>query len=288
MSDRLKIFFALLIAAIIAGAIWGQWPKSQVRRLTFLAVGQGDCTVWQDGDVTVLIDVGPKSQEGFDAGERIVLPRLREMRIQRVAAIIITHPDSDHIGGLGAVAKRYKDAKVVASAGFRDDPDMAWWLREAGVGEDRMVWIGSRTRMTLDRSTLELAPPPRLAGASNNDGSLFVRIEYGPATAVLTGDASMETEQEMQKKLKWTAQVLKIGHHGSRTSTSEAFVRALGPEWGAISCGKENRFGHPHPSVLQVLDRQRVKVFRTDLQGDVAFGVWANGFAPLLNPSTAK
>ncbi len=288
MSDRLKIFFVLLIAAIIAGAIWGQWPDSQTRRLTFLAVGQGDCTVWQDGDHTVLVDVGPKSREGFDAGERIVLPKLREMRIHRVDAIIITHPDSDHVGGLGAVAKRYKEAKIIASEGFRDDPDMAWWLKEAGIGEERMVWIGSRTRMRLSRSTLELAPPPRLAGGNSNDGSLFVRIEYGPATAVLTGDASIETEQEMQKKLKWSAQILKVGHHGSRTSTAEAFVRALGPEWAVISCGKENQFGHPHSSVLQVLERQQVQMFRTDLQGDVAFGTWSQGFAPLTNPLAAK
>lgn len=288
MSDRLKLFFALLVASIIGGAVWGQWPKSQVRQLTFLAVGQGDCTVWQDGDVTVLIDAGPKTREGFDGGERIVLPKLREMRIKRVAAIIITHPDSDHIGGLGAVANRYKEAKVVASDAFRHDPDMVWWLKEAGIGEERMVWIGSRTRLSLDRSSIELAPPVRLEGASNNDGSLFVRIVYGPATAVVTGDASTEVEQSMQTKLKWTAQVLKVGHHGSRTSTSEAFVRALGPEWAAISCGKENRFGHPHPSVLQVLERQRVKVFRTDTQGDISFGVWANGFAPLAAHSAAK
>lgn len=288
MSDRFKLFFALLIAACVAGAIWGQGLGSNVRRLSFLAVGQGDCTVWQDGDAVILIDAGPKSREGFDAGDRIVLPKLRRMGIKDVSVIVITHPDSDHIGGLGALAKRFKDAKIVASAGFRDDEDMQWWLKEAKVDPSRLVWIEDRTRIKLEHSTVELAAPVITPGTSNNDGSLFVRIEHGAGSAVLTGDASTDTEERMQRRLKWTAQVLKVGHHGSRTSTSEAFVRALGPEWGVISCGRENRFDHPHRSVVEVLERQKVDLFRTDLQGDVVFDVWAEGFAPAQIPLPAK
>lgn len=288
MPDRLKLLFILLVAACIGGVIWSQRPLSDVPRLTFLAVGQGDCTVWQDGDAVILIDAGPKSREGYDAGERIVLPKLRKMGVRDVSAIIITHPDSDHIGGLGALAKRFKDAKIVASAGFRDDEDMQWWLKEAEVDPARVVWIEDRTRIKLEHSSLEVAAPLITPGTSNNDGSLFVRIEHGQGSAVLTGDASMDTEEKMQRRLKWTGQVLKVGHHGSRTSTSEAFVRAVGPEWAVISCGRENRFDHPHPSVVEVLERQKVGLFRTDLQGDVSFDTWAEGFAPSLTPLAAK
>ena len=96
----------------------------------------GDVNVYlvKDDPIT-LIDVGPKSREGFDAGDRIVLPKLRRMGIKDVSVIVITHPDSDHIGGLGAVAKRFKDAKIVAAAGFRHDEDMQWcevWEEQTG------------------------------------------------------------------------------------------------------------------------------------------------------------
>lgn len=284
MSGRLKFLILAITAAAIAGILWGQSLRNNIFRLSFLAVGQGDCTVWQDGNIVVLVDVGPKSREGFDAGERIVLPKLRKMGVHSVSLIIITHPDSDHIGGLAAVAKRFKESRVVASSAYRDHNEMKWWLKEAGVEEDRMIWIQDRSRFRLASSTIEMAAPPAHPEMNDNDGSLFVKIERGPATAIITGDASIGTEETMQRRLDWKAQVHKVGHHGSRTSTSDAFVRSVNPSWSVISCGKENRFGHPHPSVIEVLERHKVGLFRTDLQGDIAFEATHSGFTPLKEP----
>jgi len=280
VSVRLKPLAAGL--ALLAVVWLAVGSREGPPRLTFLAVGQGDAIVWQDSGVTVMVDAGPRTREGFDAGERIVLPKLRKMGVRRLDLLLITHPDMDHIGGLPALAKRYSDLKVGINSGFRDNPDMQAWIRSAKLKEGQLLWIEGRSRFRFGQSVIEVAAPPVVDGESDNEGSLFVRISRGRAYAVLTGDASMETEMAMQKDLKWTAQVLKAGHHGSRTSTAAAFVRAINPDWAVVSCGRSNRFDHPHRSVLETLASNGVDVYRTDLQGDVSFEVRANGFVPLL------
>src|SRR5687767_15036570 len=105
MFVRRSLPFVLALSLLLAVVLVGARPRGQ--SLTFLAVGQGDCAVWRDDGVTVLIDVGPKTREGFDAGNRIVLPKLRKMGVMSVDFILITHPDADHIGGLKAVWNKY-------------------------------------------------------------------------------------------------------------------------------------------------------------------------------------
>ncbi len=278
-----KIFIAVVVIASLM-VIWLQFGRTeQPQRLTFLAVGQGDCIVWQDRGATVLIDTGPKARSGFDAGARIVIPKLRQMGVNRVDMIIITHPDADHIGGLRSMLKRYPEAQVMVSAEFKMDEEMQWWLRDAELAESEVVWTSGRYRIKLPTSIVEVVAPKMNPDSNDNEGSLFARIECGLATAVLTGDAGTWTEDSLQRSLNWRAQVLKIGHHGSRTSTSESFVKSLQCAWGVISCGRDNRFDHPHKSVLSTLERQGISVLRTDLVGDITFSVGKEGFQPKPN-----
>ncbi|MBC8063518.1 MAG: MBL fold metallo-hydrolase [Chlorobia bacterium] len=252
-------------------------------KITFLSVGQGDCTVWQDGSTTVLIDVGPKTREGYDAGERIVLPKLRKMGIRNVALILVTHPDADHVGGLRAIRRRFPMAKVVASARFKEHGEMLWWLKEAGVPVGEVVWVEDRSRVRFNRTSLEIVSPEWAPGLNDNEGSLFVRLESGRSSAILTGDAFLATEERLQKRLDWRAQILKVGHHGSRTSTSESFLKSIEARWAVVSCGRDNRFDHPHKSVMEIL-RRHVDVFRTDMQGDITFEAGPEGFAMNQSP----
>lgn len=286
MSGRLKATVAGVGLLAVAWVALGS--RDPVPRLTFLAVGQGDAIVWQDGGITMLVDTGPKSREGLDAGKRIVLPKLRRMGIGSIDLLLITHPDSDHIGGLGSLVDRFPAAKVVVSSAFKANEDMAWWLHQSGLRDEKIIWVDGRNRFRFGNSTVEVAAPTILPGDSDNEGSLFVRITRGNASAVLTGDASVDTEIKMQRELKWQAQVLKAGHHGSRTSTSEAFVKSINPTWAVVSCGRDNKFEHPHRSVLQTFDRNAVKVYRTDLQGDIAFEAREDGFVPLLRNEAVR
>ena len=274
-----NLLIILGVLAILVGFAAGRLVGRTSSRLTFLSVGQGDCTVWQDGEVTILIDVGPRSPEGFDAGERIVVPKLRRLGVPQVAAILLTHPDSDHIGGLRAVLSRYRKAKVFASAAFRASAEFQIHLRDSGLNVDDVLWVEEDITLRLPNSSLEIAAPKLLAGASDNEGSLFIRIVADKGSAVITGDAYIATEETMQKRLKWNAQILKAGHHGSRTSSGQAFIRGLNPTWGIVSCGRDNQFGHPHPSVLKAFQDEGVEILRTDRDGDLSFVPGSAGFS---------
>ncbi|HJP82771.1 MAG TPA: MBL fold metallo-hydrolase [Fimbriimonadaceae bacterium] len=270
----------VVAAAAFVGLAISRAGFSSAPTITFLAVGQGDCTLWRDGDVNILIDVGPKTREGFDAGSRIVIPKLRSLGVGQVALILITHPDADHIGGLGSIHRRFPDAKVVASAEFKTRDSMKLSLQEAGVSPEKVLWLAGHNQIALDHSSLDVYAPTLAPAASDNEGSLFIRVKSGAATAVITGDAYMANEDVVESRLHWTAQVLKVGHHGSRTSTGDGFVKQLLPVWAVISCGKNNMFGHPHPSVLQTLKRHTVEVLRTDMLGDITFTATPSGFVP--------
>lgn len=280
MFVRRSLPFLIAIGLLLAVVLARGHHRGQ--ELTFLAVGQGDCIVWRDDQVTVLIDVGPMTREGFDAGKRIVMPKLRKMGVMSVDFIVITHPDADHIGGLRSLMFKYPQARIIANEAFRKHPEMLSSLRDAGMpaNDSRIMWVTGKNRVTLPNSQLNIAAPHLAEGANDNEGSLFVQIRSEKASAVLTGDASMSTESVMQGHLRWSGQVLKVGHHGSRTSTGEDFLRSVSPKWAVVSCGRENRFGHPHLSVTDLLKQKGVQTFRTDLSGDLSFGAGPQGFSP--------
>lgn len=267
---------AIGIAALAGG--FGALPRrEEPTRLTFLSVGQGDCTVFQTGGHTILIDAGPNTR-GSDAGKRIVLPDLRKMGIDSIDLILLSHPDLDHIGGLGALLKGVRVGKVGVSSWFRKDEEFRANLAAMGCGEDRLVWLGNEQEARVGAFTLEVACPEWHEGEDDNDGSEFVRIGSGAASAVFTGDASAMTEERMSVGRDWSAQLLHAGHHGSYTASGDAWLKAVHPQWAIISCGRNNSYGHPHPSVLRRLQQQGIRVARTDQEGDIAFELGPSGW----------
>jgi competence protein ComEC len=264
-------------AGLVAGGGWGLFGGSQETRLTFLAVGQGDCAVFQTEGTAMLIDTGPRT-DSTDAGQRIVLPRLQRMGIGRIALIVLTHPDSDHVGGLRAVLARHREARVAVSAAFRQHEGLLSTLKEAGVPPSNVLWLGPETRARLGAFTIQLSCPRWREGMGDNDGSVFVRLSNGAASATLTGDASSDTETTEAPGHDWSAQVLKAGHHGSVTATSQSWLEAVRPKVVVISCGRNNRYGHPHPAVLDRLSKRGVQILRTDTQGDQTFEATPSGF----------
>lgn len=271
--------------ALGVGATAGLLYAQGSAKITFLAVGQGDCTVIQQGDTAILVDVGPKSREGFDAGSRIVLPRLRALGVTNVPLIFITHPDGDHIGGLRAVFHRYSSSQIAISAAFKEHAELKAWLKGAGVPMDKVIWLSGRSRARIGVVDWDIAAPPWMPGQNDNDGSLFIRVSQGASSAILTGDASIAVEETFGKKLSWSGQILKAGHHGSRTSTGIAWISQVRPEWCVISCGLENAYGHPHPSVLEDLIRSKVEILRTDIDGELSFSFTDSGFKGTYGPS---
>ncbi len=259
-----KFGLALLLAFAIG---CGGAPSGE---LSFLAVGQGDCSVFRAGGKTILIDVGPKTQT-FDAGEKIVLPWLRQQGIGKIDMILLTHPDSDHVGGLAAICAKKRVGTVVIPGHFRTHAGMNETLALAGVRQEDVIWIDRTMEADFGGFTLKMAPPPWNPEASDNDGSLFVWIGKGNATAVITGDAGVETEMQMAPKGDWSADIIHAGHHGSKSSTSDAWLEEVDPKICVYSCGRDNTYGHPAPEVVDRISRKGIRAYRTDRDGTLTF-----------------
>jgi len=271
-------FIALLLLSAIAGGWLGARRHDRPARLIFLSVGQGDCSVFESQGAAVLIDAGPKTLEGFDAGARIVVPRLRALGVAKVALILLSHPDSDHVGGLAAVMKANPEARVGISDQYRAHSGMLTTLREAGVDPSRVLWLGRHASASVGVFAIEVVTPSWSPPANDNDGSMFVRISDGRSSAVFSGDAPIYVEDQVAKEVGWTGQILHAGHHGSRTASGEAWLNRIRPRYAIISCGRDNQFGHPHRSVLEALARHRIATIRLDRDGDAVFAASERGF----------
>lgn len=269
---------AVRATAPVAGACAALWLGQSAfalagrGRIEIVAidVGQGDAIgVRTPSGRWLLVDAGPTSG-GADAGLTRVIPYLRTRGVRRLEAVILTHPDEDHAGGLSSVLAHVPTRVVL-------DPGFAAGQRGhmAGLDEARRAQVPWRRAQKGDSWTTDgvafhvLSPgPPTAADRSPNDWSVVLRITYGEFDALLMGDADYRIEAELLDQGK--VEVLKVGHHGSRTSTSAEFVEAVSPDYALISAGARNRYGHPHPQVLDRLEDAGARVLRTDCQGTVS------------------
>jgi competence protein ComEC len=199
-----------------------------------------------------------------------------------IDVVVATHPDADHIGGLLPVLQKYK-VDVFIEPGVTSDTEAYTELRkevDIRVGEGTLIRIEARRGIKIDMgdgAILQILFPVRDPYfLESNTASIVARLVYGENEFLFTGDSPVEIERFLaleaeQKIINIDADVLKIGHHGSRTSTSLEYMQAVSPEYAIISVGKDNRYGHPHKEVLDILDKFGAKIFRTDNDGRVVF-----------------
>lgn len=276
MSSRLSVWVVALVGLFAGGAIGGG-AHNEGTSVTFLSVGQGDCTLFRSGNWVMLVDVAARTDD-FDAGERLVAPALRSLGVRRIDCLVLTHSDSDHIGGLSAVAARFPIGRVIVSKAFRNDPEMLDALGKARIGVDQVVWVEGVNTAVLGSLHVKIAAPPWYSGIEANEASLFVRVDAGPGSVALTGDSASPVEDMMSERIDLDVDVLKAGHHGSKNSTSSAFLEAASPEYVIVSCGRMNTYGHPAPAMLGRVQAYGAKLLRTDRDGSVTFVLGADGF----------
>ena len=244
-------------------------------RVVTLDVGQGGAVIVQGREASLLFDGGTAFSGGVDLGRTAVAPALAALGVTRLDLVIASHADLDHRGGLPAVLKRVPTRRLWLPAGGRKDPAFAELLAEA---ETRLVEIaekgqGDPTERFGDLRVTALWPPPS-GRMSRNDASLVVRVDVGENAVLLTGDIEARTEEALLASgADLRAEVLELPHHGSRTSATAAFLRAVAPSVAIASAPCRGRFGNPHRDVLDRAAALGIPVWWTGRDGAVLIGL---------------
>mgnify|MGYP001606163776 CR=1 FL=1 len=272
IKNRKLIFICLALLFFINALIWQTVWSLGEKHLTvaIIDVGQGEAIFIKTPDgKQIMIDGGPNRQV-LEA-----LGKLMPFNDRTLDLLIVSNPDQDHLGGLVEILNRYQVGMMV-EPGTVTKTKVFKRLKE--VGEGVPLELTARGGLTLNLGggvKLEiLAPVANARSWSTNDGSIVARLVYGETEFMLTGDSTEKVERQLLATLPGEAlgaDVLKVGHHGSKTSTSQEFTEAVKPKFAVISSGKDNRYGHPHQKTLETLANAGVKTFRTDQLGTIIF-----------------
>ncbi len=275
MSKKI-LSFLILIALLISVCSCVSQPVNPIQAVNFEAinnsklsvhyidVGQGDSILLKSGDSAALIDAGEK--EYADT----VIDYIESLNIEKLDYIIATHPHSDHCGGLAKVIDSIECENFIT---VETDQQTSTWLDVLyAVDDNNINYIDREVGATysLGEATLEILGPYSDTYDNYNDYSVIVKAVCDDTSFLFTGDAEAYAEKELiSHKAKLSADVLKVGHHGSSTSSCREFLFNVDPTYAVISCGKNNDYGHPHKETTQSLDMMGVTTYRTDVLGHI-------------------
>lgn len=270
---RLTCFF-ICLALILISLFSCQKTKSESNvtyegaKVHVINVGQGDSILIQSGIYNVLVDAGPGSHE------ESLIEYLNSAGVDRLDCLVLTHPHEDHIGGADRVIESFKIDTVLMPDRVSNSTAFERLL-DAIEEHELLVDVPRRgDKFSLGDLNFTVLAPSDGEYDDINNYSIVLKVEYGDTSFMLTGDAESLSENEILREFDrdfLKCDVLKVGHHGSETSNKEAFVRAVAPTYAAVSCGLDNKYGHPHTEVRELLDSMGIEWYRTDYDGSIVF-----------------
>jgi competence protein ComEC len=245
-------------------------PKLETKgelKVHYIDVGQGasQLIVGSTGK-TMLIDAGNNIKAG------VVVEYLKQQRISKIDILVGTHPDADHIGGLDAVIDNFEIGKIYmpkVQSNTKTFEDVLMAVQRKGL---KVTTAKSGLTLDWETDTTVKMIAPVAQYSDTNDMSAVIHLTYGQTSFLFTGDAEYKSEQDMiGSKVKLKSDVLLVGHHGSKSSSSQAFLDAVKPSYAVIQVGKDNNYGHPTAEVLKRLMDMGVKTYRNDERGNIIF-----------------
>ena len=277
---RKKEFFLLVIFLLVLGNffVWKEvFSLDRSLKVVFFNIGQGD---------SIFIETPQKHQILIDGGpSKKILEKLAEnlpFWDNSLDLVILTHPDADHLSGLNYVLERYEVENILWTGVEKETKTFECWKENLKKENANIVIAQRGQKIKAGKSEIFILYPfqnleGRFFDKDTNDTSIVAKLLFGKDTFLFTGDISQEIEKKLFEKetdslyqdFDVGAQILKVAHHGSKTSSCREFLEIVKPEIAVISCGKNNPYHHPHESVLQRLKEFGIKVLRTDQKGDI-------------------
>lgn len=233
--------------------------------------------VREDG-LTMLIDVGP-GPDRRDTSAVSAAVSLRQFGVQRIDLLFLTHPDTDHVGGLSELVKVAKVRRIVMAKSFESSPFVQVERQRPSLANTEWTFVESSASFSSLGWKIDVLAPPMSPESEDNSGSLFLRLTHKRSVFVLSGDAPDYQEARVAASFDVRAQALLAGHHGSASSTSDAWLQAVRPSAVLVSAGRNNTYGHPSKSVLERLDTRGVPLFSTAKMGHLRLTPVARGWA---------
>lgn len=266
----IELGIALGLVGLIGFDLWSHQPDDGIK---FLQVGQGDATLISDRGTHVLIDCGPES-EFLDAGERLVWPVLHAQGIRRLDAVVISHFDRDHYGGLESLARRVSIDRLVLVRTNVEEEEIAFY-RDIGFDDSQIELVLEPEIYQIGRVQMDLYPG--IGGGDDNAISPFIAIAMGARWFGISGDAPVANEELWIRQGVPRVDVLKAGHHGSDDATGQRWLAYHQAEDVIISCGRNNIWGHPDQLVQERIERSGAQMHRTDRDGSIWYAPGQGG-----------
>lgn len=288
-KHKLKILVTIITVIILLNGIIYVTDKNL--KIYFVDVGQGDCTLIQTHEKkNILIDGGGSEFVSFDVGESILLPYLLNRGINKIDYMMISHFDSDHIGGLFYIMENLKVDNIIISRQGKNSENFKKFIQIISEKQINLIIVKRGDYVKIDdTSYFEILFPEEKQISDNvlNNNSIVAKFVSSNVTMLFTGDIEEIAEKRLGELYRNTnklqADIIKVAHHGSKTSSTLSFLELVNPQIALIGVGADNNFGHPNEGVLERIKKLGTQIYRTDQTGEVSIVIDKKGNVKISN-----